>query len=218
MIQDIKNFFAKLFGPVPRALPDTTFSYQPAAPLSPPPTPLSPSAMPTTMPTQTPTTVPAKAKIVAVPAVPPANLLQKFCLAIQAFEGYLSPTKTNPQGSTSYRFNNPGNLVYAGQPYATPAVVEMPTGKHTFAHFDTYEHGFQALENQVRVVGLGESAEFKAQAMSKYGLPSSAMLTIIQFFGIYSPSSDGNDPNHYGETVAADCGVPSSTTMKEVVA
>jgi hypothetical protein len=55
--------------------------------------------------------------------------------AIQQHEGYYP-------GSLAYQNNNPGNLVYAGQPGASP-------GAGGFARFDTYANGLQAEKNQI---------------------------------------------------------------------
>jgi hypothetical protein len=55
--------------------------------------------------------------------------------AIQQQEGYYP-------GSLAYTNNNPGNLVYAGQPGASP-------GAGGFASFPSYSAGYQALENQI---------------------------------------------------------------------
>lgn len=55
--------------------------------------------------------------------------------AIQTQEGYYP-------GSLAYQNNNPGNLVYAGQPGASP-------GAGGFADFSSYDAGLSALKNQI---------------------------------------------------------------------
>lgn len=55
--------------------------------------------------------------------------------AIQTQEGYYP-------GSLAYQNNNPGNLVYVGQPGATP-------GAGGFAAFSSYNAGLTALQNQI---------------------------------------------------------------------
>ena len=55
--------------------------------------------------------------------------------AIQTQEGYYP-------GSVAYQNNNPGNLMYAGQPGAS-------AGAGGFASFSTYAAGLAALQNQI---------------------------------------------------------------------
>lgn len=217
MIQAIKHFFSVLFGPVQR-YEDVNQTQKVAPPVTVPAIITTPALTNVLTKRKKPMTPTVEANRSGIP-LGPSTLLQKFGLAIQAFEGYIAPNAQYPEGTTSYRFNNPGNLVYAGQAHAVPVVVQMPTGPHTFAHFDTYANGFTALENEIRSVGLGESPVYKHEAMVRFGLPSSAMLTIVQFFAIYSPSSDGNDPDHYADTVSIDIGVNANTfTMQQLVA
>jgi hypothetical protein len=109
---------------------------------------------------------------------------------IQKVEGY-SP------GSLSYRLNNPGNLVYAGQSNATPVQVCNPTC-HNFASFPTYDAGYSALENQIN-------------------LDASRGLTIAQFTAKYAPSQDGNDPASYAAQLAAASGLSVSDPLSSAL-
>jgi hypothetical protein len=90
--------------------------------------------------------------------------------AIQAQEGYYP-------GSIAYRNNNPGNLMYAGQPGAT-------SGPGGFAVFPDYQTGYNALLNQI-------------------SLDASRGETISQFISKYAPAAGGNDPTTYASNVAA---------------
>lgn len=72
----------------------------------------------------------------AGPALAPATA-QSIALAIQNQEGYYP-------GSPAYQNNNPGNLVYAGQPGATP-------GAGGFAKFSSYSAGQTAEVNQIQL-------------------------------------------------------------------
>ncbi len=49
---------------------------------------------------------------------------------------------------SSCKYNNPGNLIYAGQPGAT-------SGPGGFAVFDTYQDGYNALVNQLGLYAAG---------------------------------------------------------------
>ena len=110
-------------------------------------------------------------------AVPANNLLNAFCLAIQKQEGWFP-------GSRSFRNKSPGNLKYAEQ--------TKSTGKdaHGFAIFSTYEDGLQALKNQVLLGARGKSKVYRPT------------MNLYQFFEIFSPSFDNNDPHHYADVVA----------------
>jgi hypothetical protein len=94
--------------------------------------------------------------------------------AIQKQEGYFP-------GSVAYRNNNPGNLMYAGQPGAS-------RGPNGFAVFPDYQTGYQALLNQVN-------------------LDASRGLTISQFANKYAPAAGGNDPATYAANLAAAVGL-----------
>lgn len=88
--------------------------------------------------------------------------------AIKQHEGWFP-------GSRSYRNNNPGNLMYAGQ---AGAIGADDAG---FAIFDSYQDGWNALLNQL-------------QLYAERG------LTIGQMLEIYAPPSD-NDTQAYIQSV-----------------
>jgi hypothetical protein len=101
--------------------------------------------------------------------------------AIQRQEGYYP-------GSVAYRNNNPGNLIYAGQPGATKGAVG-------FAVFPSYQDGLDALDNQIQLyAGRG--------------------LTIQGMMDVYAPASQaGNNPVLYASNVAAALGVSPDTQL-----
>jgi hypothetical protein len=68
----------------------------------------------------------------------PDTDLNAYARGIAKFEG----VKPN---SVSVRNNNPGNLVFANQPYAQP----VKQGDYMYARFDTAEHGQEALMRQL---------------------------------------------------------------------
>ena len=120
------------------------------------------------------------------------ELLNKMCMAIRSREGW-------KPGSTSYRNNNPGNLKFVSQPGTT--------GKDTrgFAIFKDYESGINALRNQILLVARGNSKVYPKTC------------TIIQFFAIYAPSSDNNDPESYAKEVADKMGVPVTWELSNLI-
>ena len=105
---------------------------------------------------------------------------------IQKVEGYYP-------GTLAYRNNNPGNLIYVGQPGATP-------GAGGFAAFPSYDAGYQALLNQI-------------QNYANRG------LTIQQMMDIYAPASQpGNNPTLYANQIASALGVSTDTTVADALA
>ena len=87
--------------------------------------------------------------------------------AIQKHEGWLMPSALHPQGSVSFRNNNPGNLVFAHQAGA----VLSPDGR--FAKFDSYSLGRAALERQI-------------------ALDAGRGLTLAGFLSKYAPQAENN--------------------------
>ena len=106
--------------------------------------------------------------------------LIKFCLAIQSYEGYYP-------GSLTYRLNNPGALRFS---------IFQDGHKKGFAYFKTYEKGFNALLFDVLL---------KITGLSKTGLNLNS--TILDFFKVYAPVGDGNDPEKYARFVASKVGL-----------
>ncbi len=89
--------------------------------------------------------------------------------------------------------NNPGALMYAGQPGA----VQGPGG---FAQFSTYDAGYQALLNQIN-------------------LDASRGQTISQFTSIYAPAGvPGNNPDIYAQNIANAAGVSPSDLLSTAIA
>lgn len=66
-------------------------------------------------------------------------------------EGSLNADGSWNTSSLGYRFNNPGNLVYAGQPGASPQTAYDPGmgQQQTYAKFDTLENGILATQRQL---------------------------------------------------------------------
>jgi hypothetical protein len=85
--------------------------------------------------------------------------------AIQTHEGYYP-------GSPAYVNNNPGNLVYVGQPGAT-------AGAGGFARFSSYDAGLSALKSQINLDA--------ARGTDAAGRP---INTVTDLISSWAPSSD----------------------------
>lgn len=123
---------------------------------------------------------------------PKKDLIKTFCEAIQTHEGWY-------QGSRSYRNSNPGNVKYVGQ---AKAIGQDENG---FAIFNNYTDGFNYLMIMVRNACSG---------LSNVHNPNE---TILEFFGKYAPSGDGNDVSVYATYVASKVGVSINTQIKELL-
>lgn len=103
---------------------------------------------------------------------------------IQTQEGYRP-------GTIAYRNNNPGNLIYVGQPGAT-------LGEGGFARFSDYASGRAALERQI-------------------GLYAGRGMTIQSMAETYAPwGHGGNNPDVYAGRIASALGVPAGTTLSSL--
>ena len=112
--------------------------------------------------------------------------------AIKEYEGW-------SVGSRSFRNNNPGNLRYAFQ-FGTTG-----KDKNSFAIFATYEDGWKALVNQLTIAANGKSRVYKPD------------MSLMDFFQIYAPASDSNEPKSYALFVARKLGVEPTILIKELL-
>lgn len=151
---------------------------------------LKPEAIPETLPEQETT-----------------NRIVELAHAIKDFEVYAKPGETVrgihfPNGSISYRNNNPGNLRWS----------YMQDGqKGGYAYFDTYGEGWEALLHQLRIAADGRSSVYNPEDTlwnedDKKG-----------FFNKYAPSSDNNHPKNYAEFVAKRLGVGLDYQIKNII-
>ena len=123
----------------------------------------------------------------------PTPAMQTAASAIQTQEGFYP-------GSIAYTDNNPGNLMYAGQPGAT-------AGPGGFAVFDSYQDGLQALYNQLNLYATGACAACGGEP-----------LTIAQMTAIYAPASQaGNNPTVYADNIASALGVDPDTSLADAL-
>lgn len=122
---------------------------------------------------------------IPIEPAPTQTLLARWIEAIKKMEG-----------AKPHR-NNPGNLRYAGQRHAID--------DFGFCKFDTYEHGYQALEALLIRAATGKSKYYKPE------------MTLLEFYGVYAPASDGNHPESYAKFVAGRLGIPVTTQIKTLV-
>jgi hypothetical protein len=122
------------------------------------------------------------------------DFVSSLASAIQNYEGWFPPGSPGyPQGSLSYRNNNPGNL-------RPGSLAVGATGSNSgYAVFPSYQAGLAAL------IGLIQSNQY-------YG------DTLTQFFQTYAPSADNNNPAAYAAGVAAQLGVDANTPISQLEA
>jgi hypothetical protein len=124
--------------------------------------------------------------------VTPTPAMVTMAAAIEQQEGFYP-------GSVAYTDNNPGNLVYAGQPNAT-------AGPNGFAVFDNVADGTQALYNQLNLYAMGTCGACNGQP-----------LTIAEMTSIYAPAGQaGNNPAAYASNLATALGVDPDDELSEV--
>lgn len=122
-------------------------------------------------------------------AIDPAKV-DSIAQAIQTQEGYYP-------GSLAYRNNNPGNLVYAGQPGATP-------GAGGFAAFSSYSAGYSALENQINL-------DF-TRGTDVNGKP---INTVADLISSWAPPSENNTAA-YIASVSSQTGIPADASLSSL--
>jgi hypothetical protein len=93
--------------------------------------------------------------------------------------------------------NNPGNLRFVGQQYAI--------NDNGFCKFDTYQHGYDALKSLITRACKGESKFYNPEG------------NLYDFYNVYAPANDGNDPHHYAEFVAGIIGVNPLVIIKTLL-
>jgi len=104
---------------------------------------------------------------------------------IMRFEGWVAPQATTFKvGSTSWRNRNPGNL----RPYN----ADQPKDDKGYRIFETLADGWLALLADITIKLTGQSAH-----------KLTTQNTLFDFFSIYAPPTDNNDPQHYARTIAA---------------
>lgn len=144
----------------------------------------------------------AKLNEICKPTSPKPGKILDWALAIQEHEGFFKPgeNKNHPNGSLSWRNNNPGNIRYVGQKRAINGYSEI--GKGNFCRFATYADG------------LAELCDMLIRACTPPTERYSPEMTLLEFFQAYAPSGDGNDPKRYAQTVAKKLEVDTNLQIK----
>ena len=117
------------------------------------------------------------------------NKLKLFSKAIEQYEVY-------KPGSLTWRNNNPGALRWS---------IFQVGQRSGFSYFNSYEDGFKALMWDVE-------QKCKGNTRTKLGPES----TIYEFFTVWSPTHDNNDPLKYAQFVARAVGLTIKSKLKEV--
>ncbi len=115
-----------------------------------------------------------------------------------------APAEVNigAKGSIADRHNNPGNLVYVGQPGATEG--EPKAGGGFWAKFENPTKGYEALKKDI---------ELKKAGRSRTGITGDS--TVEEYFRVYAPPTE-NDTNNYIATVAKQLGVSPDTPISQI--
>ncbi len=127
--------------------------------------------------------------------------LVKWAEAIKKHEGWFI-------GSRSYRNNNPGNFRFAPFIKELGAIGEdrkgVPVGTGGYAIFPSYNVGWEALLEFLRTAKKNQLRAYRQRAidMKRPG----QVPTLGDFFAVYAPSSDNNNPLAYAEAVAKHIG------------
>lgn len=129
------------------------------------------------------------------------NKLDQFVQGIKVHEGWFPPAEYPPNGSRSYRNNNPGNLKYTSY---TASLGAIDRDASNFARFATPDAGLAALRLFVIDAGNNRLRAYKN-------------CSIRTFFRVYAPSSDNNDPDRYAKIVSIKVNMPVDTPIKNII-
>lgn len=128
----------------------------------------------------------------------------KWAEGIKIHEGFFV-------GSRSYRNNNPGNFRYpVGSTYVA-SLGAIGRDKDNFAIFSSYQKGWEALLQFLRDAKANQLIAYRkyATAMQRPG----NICTLSDFFSVYAPAFDNNQPLAYAEAVAKHIGVTPDTPV-----
>jgi hypothetical protein len=114
-------------------------------------------------------------------------------------------------GTHAWLNNNPGNI--------TGVKGGMDLGQyrdkfnwHHFLIFPTFQAGYDAIARFLR----GSSYPAKTTGVRRWPAGRYRDLGITEAFHRYAPQEDGNDPEGYGNAVAAAAGVPPTTLIRDL--
>lgn len=98
---------------------------------------------------------------------------------------------------------NPGNIRWVAG--TIPTNYAIGKDSRGFCIFPDYATGYMQLRNLLVRACTGQSSSY------------SPTMTLYQFYEKYAPSSDGNYPRSYAETVAAHINVPPTTVISTLL-
>lgn len=133
-------------------------------------------------------------------------MLEQWAKAIEKHEGfYLPGTKSPnyPSGSRSYRNNNPGNLRFTK--YTASLGANDGYDNKNFIRYKSYAIGFNALKQFLKDAATDQLMAYKGE------------MTLLEFYSVYAPSTDGNYPKGYATAVATDLKVGIDTKIKTLL-
>ncbi len=113
--------------------------------------------------------------------------IDEWCRAIEIMEG------------AKKSLNNPGNIRYIGQKTA------IGKDSRGFCIFPDYATGYLALRNLLVNACTGKSKVYYPE------------MTLRQFYDVYAPAEDQNNPSTYAKFVAGRIGVTVDTPIKELL-
>lgn len=120
---------------------------------------------------------------------------EAWAKAIQKHEGYFP-------GSRSFRNNNPGNFRCAQWLMNEFKALRC---EDNFIVFGSFEDGWKALLGFLRYAATDKLRSYRST------------MTLYEFFSVYAPSADKNNPKAYAEDVARQIGISPFTKIKELL-
>lgn len=126
------------------------------------------------------------------------SLIPKWAKAIQNHEGYYA-------GSRSYRNNNPGNFKSGSLTDFMRKLGATSVDSDGFCIFPSYYIGFQALCSFLTMACKDQLGSYQSK------------MTLLDFYKIYAPSTDNNNPTTYAQAVAMELGGTISNKIDELL-
>jgi hypothetical protein len=124
--------------------------------------------------------------------------LSQFMEAIATYEGWFLPwEKGLPNGSVSFRNNNPGNL--------RSSVFES-TKKDGFSVFRNDMIGWLALQFDLIQKAKGNTVT-----------SLNGMSTLSEFCEVWAPEADNNNPARYAEFIKSFCKLDDNFRLKDLL-
>ncbi len=137
-------------------------------------------------------------------------MLNRIMMAIGRMEGIGIPH------SVAARCNNPGNLVYRGQPGAAPYEVTGSDGKvRVYAKFATLQEGLHAMEQLLRGV-ISRHPKITLYELIAGQRDEKGKVLPGGYSG-WAPAGDANDPRNYVAFLCRQTGLTTDTGLAGLV-